>query len=102
MRSDKDNIALLLERLGDSRDRQARFRTVIALIWKDQQHLFEGICEGQILTTPAGENGFGYDPVFVPAGETRSSGQLSLQEKNRYSHRRKAVDKLVAFLQQTK
>jgi XTP/dITP diphosphohydrolase len=102
MRSDKDNIALLLERLGDSPDRQARFRTVIALIWKDQQHHFEGICEGHILTAPTGENGFGYDPVFVPVGETRSFAQLSLQEKNRYSHRRKAADKLVAFLRQTK
>jgi len=101
-RSDKDNIILLLHRLDAIPDRRARFRTVISLIWDDYQHLFEGICEGRILTAPIGENGFGYDPVFVPDGETRSFAQLSLQEKNRFSHRRKAADQLVAFLRQTK
>jgi XTP/dITP diphosphohydrolase len=101
-RSDKDNTRLLLHRLKDQSDRRARFRTVISLIWNDRQHLFEGICEGHILKTPAGDNGFGYDPVFVPDGETRSFAQLTLTEKNKYSHRRKAADKLVAFLRQTK
>lgn len=101
-RSDKDNIDLLLHRLRSSTDRRARFRTVISLIWNDHQYLFEGICEGYILKTPVGENGFGYDPVFVPDGETRSFAQLTLPEKNKYSHRRKAADQLVAFLRQTK
>lgn len=101
-RSDEDNIALLLQKLDARSDRRARFRTVISLIWKEQQHLFEGICEGHILSAPAGSNGFGYDPIFVPAGETRSFAQLTLEEKNRYSHRRKAADQLVAFLRQTK
>jgi len=101
-RSDKDNIDRLLHRLRGSADRRARFRTVISLIWNDHQYLFEGICEGQILETPVGENGFGYDPVFVPDGETRSFAQLTLPEKNKYSHRRKAADQLVAFLRQTK
>ena len=100
-RSDKDNINLLLHRLKDQPDRRARFRTVISLIWNDRGHLFEGTCEGHILKAPAGENGFGYDPVFVPDGETRSFAQLTLTEKNKYSHRRKAADKLVAFLRQT-
>ena len=101
-RSDKDNIDLLLHRLHGSTDRRARFRTVISLIWNDHQYLFEGICEGHILETPVGENGFGYDPVFVPDGENRSFAQLTLSEKNKYSHRRKAADQLVAFLRQTK
>jgi XTP/dITP diphosphohydrolase len=101
-RSDKDNIALLLQRLGPYVDRRARFRTVISLIRNDRQHLFEGICEGHIRSAPAGANGFGYDPVFVPVGETRTFAQLSLEEKNRYSHRRKAADQLVAFLRQAK
>jgi XTP/dITP diphosphohydrolase len=101
-RSAEDNINLLLHRLETHTDRRARFRTVISLIWDGHQHLFEGICEGHILTAPIGENGFGYDPVFVPDGETRSFAQLSLQEKNRCSHRRKAADQLVAFLRQTK
>ncbi|HEV3326313.1 MAG TPA: RdgB/HAM1 family non-canonical purine NTP pyrophosphatase [Puia sp.] len=101
-RSDKKNIEKLLHRLNDNNDRHARFRTVISLIWEGQEHLFEGICEGHILLSPAGENGFGYDPVFVPKGESRSFAQLSLEEKNRYSHRRKAADQLVAFLRKTK
>lgn len=101
-RSDKDNVALLLEKLKASRDRRARFRTVISLIWDGQRYLFEGVCEGSILYAPAGTNGFGYDPVFVPDGETRSFAQLTLEEKNRYSHRRKAADQLVAFLRQIK
>lgn len=99
-RSAEQNIHKLLQRLGNATDRSARLRTIISLIWNDRQHLFEGICEGRILTAPIGKNGFGYDPVFVPDGETRSFAQLSLQEKNRYSHRRKAADQLVAFLRQ--
>jgi len=104
-RSDKKNIERLLHRLndsGDSCDRRARFRTVISLIWEGKEHLFEGICEGHILLSPAGENGFGYDPVFVPQGDSRSFAQLSMEEKNHYSHRRKAADQLVAFLRKTK
>jgi XTP/dITP diphosphohydrolase len=101
-RSDKDNIALLLHRMEARADRRARFRTVISLIWNGREYLFEGICEGRILTSPIGDHGFGYDPIFVPDGETRSFAQLSLQEKNRYSHRRKAADQLVAFLRQIK
>ncbi len=96
------NIEKLLQRLGDNPDRRARFRTVISLIWEGQEHLFEGICEGSILHAPAGNQGFGYDPVFVPEGDTRSFAQLSLDEKNRYSHRRKAADRLLAFLRQPK
>jgi XTP/dITP diphosphohydrolase len=80
-------------------DRRARFRTVISLIWNGQEHFFEGICQGRILTAPDGESGFGYDPVFAPDGDTRSFARMTLEEKNRYSHRRKAADQLVAFLQ---
>jgi len=97
-RSFEKNIDKLLDRLGTHTDRQARFRTVISLIWDDKEYFFEGICEGHILPAPAGEEGFGYDPVFVPQGETRSFAQMSLAEKNRYSHRRKAADQLVSFL----
>ncbi|HTI93251.1 MAG TPA: non-canonical purine NTP pyrophosphatase [Puia sp.] len=79
--------------------RQARFRTVISLIWEGTEHQFEGICNGHILPAATGKGGFGYDPIFVPEGETRSFAQMSLEEKNQYSHRRKAADQLVAFLQ---
>jgi XTP/dITP diphosphohydrolase len=95
------NIEKLLQKLNGITDRHARFRTVISLIWEGREHLFEGICEGHILPTLVGSHGFGYDPVFVPEGDTRSFAQLSPEEKNRYSHRRKAADKLVSFLQQT-
>lgn len=97
-RSFEKNIDKLLDKLGTHTDRQARFRTVISLIWNDKEYFFEGICEGHILRAPAGEEGFGYDPVFVPQGESRSFAQMSLTEKNRYSHRRKAADQLVSFL----
>ena len=79
--------------------RQARFRTVISLIWEGTEHQFEGICNGHILPAATGTGGFGYDPIFVPEGDTRSFAQMSLEEKNHYSHRRKAADQLVAFLQ---
>ena len=92
------NIQKLLDRLGVSADRKARFRTVISLIWEEREHLFEGICEGHIAKCLTGEDGFGYDPVFIPEGDTRSFAQMSSQEKNHYSHRRKAADQLVAFL----
>jgi XTP/dITP diphosphohydrolase len=95
------NVALLLHKLDGNPDRQARFRTVISLILDGQEHLFEGVCEGRILMRPAGDKGFGYDPVFSPDGEERSFAQMSLEEKNQYSHRRKAADKLVAFLRKT-
>jgi XTP/dITP diphosphohydrolase len=92
------NIQKLLDRLGDSADRRARFRTVISLIWEEREYLFEGICEGHIAKHLTGEDGFGYDPIFIPEGDTRSFAQMTSQEKNHYSHRRKAADQLVAFL----
>lgn len=98
-KSFEKNIAKLLQKLGGNSNRKARFRTVISLIWEGREHLFEGISEGHILPAPDGSDGFGYDPVFVPDGDTRSFARMTLEEKNRYSHRRKAADQLVAFLQ---
>jgi XTP/dITP diphosphohydrolase len=97
-RSFEKNIDKVLARLGDNSNRRARFRTVISLIWDGREHLFEGISEGHILGSRQGAGGFGYDPIFVPDGDTRSFANMSLEEKNRYSHRRKAADKLVAYL----
>ena len=97
-RSSGANIQKLLDRLGASADRKARFRTVISLIWGEREHLFEGTCEGHIAKRRTGEDGFGYDPIFIPEGDTRSFAQMSPQEKNHYSHRRKAADQLVGFL----
>lgn len=94
------NIEKLLGKLGDNPQRTARFRTVISLLWGHEEYLFEGICEGTITGDKRGAGGFGYDPVFVPEGSTRTFAEMSLEEKGKYSHRKKAADKLVSFLQQ--
>jgi len=94
------NIDKLLTKLGNTDQRTARFRTVISLLWKGQEFLFEGICEGAIIHERKGKQGFGYDPVFVPAGSTRTFAEMTMEEKGAFSHRKKAADKLVSFLQQ--
>ncbi|RXK81346.1 RdgB/HAM1 family non-canonical purine NTP pyrophosphatase [Filimonas effusa] len=97
-RNFQQNIAKLLYKLEGSSDRSAQFRTVISLIWNDHEYLFEGICKGQIITTQRGTEGFGYDPVFIPEGSDRTFAEMTTEEKNSFSHRRKAMDKLEAFL----
>lgn len=97
---DSDNIRKLLHNLSDSDHRQAQFKTVIALVIGENQWLFEGICPGTITREPAGNHGFGYDPIFKPTGWEITFAQMSLQEKNQISHRGKAVHKLVQFLLQ--
>ena len=95
-----DNIEKLLGKLGTTSNRSARFRTIISLIWEGTEYFFEGICEGEIIKERRGNQGFGYDPVFLPRGSTRTFAEMTLEEKNRFSHRRKAADRLVLFLQQ--
>lgn len=95
-----NNIDKLLHKLGDNPNRRARFRTVISLIWEGREYQFEGICEGTIIPERKGSGGFGYDPIFVPAGSNLTFGEMTLEEKGRMSHRRKAADKLVSFLQE--
>ncbi len=92
------NMALVLEQMQGVSDRRARFRTVIALILDGQEHLFEGVVEGRIAEAPTGEGGFGYDPIFIPQGETRSFAQMDLAAKNAISHRAKATALLLNFL----
>src|SRR5438309_2395955 len=94
-RSFEKNIEKLLGKLGNSKDRRARFRTVICLIWEGRENFFEGICEGTITSEPTGSGGFGYDPIFQPEGSQKTFAEMSLQEKNLFSHRRKAADMLV-------
>ena len=98
-KSFENNIKKLLKNLEKQADRRARFRTVISLIWHGKEYMFEGSCEGTIGVEPTGTMGFGYDPVFYPLGCDRSFGQMSLAEKTQFSHRKKAADKLVIFLQ---
>jgi XTP/dITP diphosphohydrolase len=98
--SNKANIEKLLLNLADQSNRKAKFRTVITLILNGESFVFEGICEGEIAYSQTGNNGFGYDAVFVPAGSNKSFGEMDMKEKSTYSHRKKAVSKLIAFLKQ--
>ncbi len=94
----QQNIDKLLLNLEGKPSRSARFRTVISLILNDKEYFFEGICEGQILTVQSGSSGFGYDPVFMPTGGDKSFADMSMEEKNVFSHRQKAVTQLLNFL----
>jgi XTP/dITP diphosphohydrolase len=101
-RSDERNLTLLLEKMRNHTDRQAWFRTVIALILDGKEQSFEGIAEGEILEEKVGTGGFGYDPVFRPSGFDRTFAELTLEEKNLVSHRGKAVSELISFLRNRK
>lgn len=95
----EDNITLLLERLqGVPAPRRAAFRTVIALIDEYGTHLFEGSIAGEITEERLGGQGFGYDPVFLPEGQTKTFAQLTESEKNSMSHRGRAIQKLASYL----
>lgn len=100
-KSDTDNVQKLLENLANTEHRIARFRTVLAYISDGETHLFEGEVRGRINRLPAGKDGFGYDPVFIADGETRTFAEMSPDEKNAISHRKKAMDKFVHFLANT-
>ncbi|MDE5940957.1 MAG: non-canonical purine NTP diphosphatase [Muribaculaceae bacterium] len=91
------NMRLLLANMNGVSDRKARFRTVIALISGGEEHCFEGIVEGEITCIPMGKDGFGYDPVFRPAGKSLTFAEMGADEKNSLSHRRRALDKLMEF-----
>ena len=94
------NIEKLLRKLALHNNRTARFKTIISLVMHEKEYLFEGICEGSITLEPTGISGFGYDAIFIPVGSTRSFGEMSMEEKNQYSHRKKALVKLVSFLRE--
>lgn len=97
-RSDDDNIDLLLKKLASKSDKTARFKTVISLFLNNEYYEFVGIVEGRIINEKRGNNGFGYDPIFVPNGSNKTFAEMSLEEKNANSHRAKAFGKLVEFL----
>lgn len=99
-RSDFKNTEKLLNELNGQNNRKARFKTVIALVLNGKVITFEGIANGEILKERRGGNGFGYDPVFVPNGQTKTFAEMTLSEKNIFSHRAKAFQKLVEFLTQ--
>ena len=96
---DRENTALLLSRLGNTQERTARFRCVIAIARDGAlAATFDGACEGRIIETPRGCEGFGYDPVFVPEGHTQTFAELPGEVKNRISHRAGAMQQALAWL----
>ena len=92
------NIDKLLAELADKDNRKARFRTAIALIVQHEEHLFEGILEGEIAPVRRGTDGFGYDPVFIPEGTGKTFAELGSDIKNRISHRALAVNQLIEYI----
>lgn len=94
------NITKLLSELGENSNRNAQFRTAIALNINQKQFIFEGICKGTILNNKQGTSGFGYDPIFLPEGYSKSFAEMNMIEKGNISHRGKAIKKLVTFLKE--
>ena len=94
------NIQLLLKNLQNTEDRNARFQTVVCYKDAQQEHFFKGEVLGHITNEIHGNNGFGYDPVFIPIGYTKTFAEMDAEEKNKISHRKNAIAQLVAFLNQ--
>lgn len=92
------NIQKVLHNLQGQSNRKARFRTVISLLWNGEEYFFEGTVNGNIRTQKAGTDGFGYDPIFEPDGYAITFAEMTMEEKNRISHRAIAMEKLIAFL----
>lgn len=97
-KNDHDNIHRLLHELHNITQREAHFKTVMALVLNNQSYLFEGIVYGKITTEKTGTNGFGYDPVFLPQGSLKTFAEMSAEEKNAMSHRAIAIKKMTDFL----
>ena len=97
-RDTETNMQLVLDKMADNPNRRARFRCVISLILEGNEYFFEGSVEGSITQERSGKSGFGYDPIFKPAGYEKTFSEMSSEEKNKISHRARAMSKLVAFL----
>ncbi len=96
--SAEKNIEKLLLKMQEIKNRKAQFRSVLSLMLSGKEYKFEGICKGIILANNKGKKGFGYDPVFLPDGADKTFAEMEMQEKNKFSHRKKAMDKLSDFL----
>lgn len=99
-KNSEENVALVLEKMRGVANRSARFRTSICLIISGKEYLFEGSVEGRITDKPRGTEGFGYDPVFEPENLPTTFAQMSLEEKNGRSHRKRAFEKMIHFLRE--
>ena len=97
-RNTTQNLNLVLDKLGNNKNRKARFVTVISLIIAGEEYFFEGTIEGHITAAPSGSDGFGYDPIFIPNGYDVTFAEMDIQNKNQISHRARAVQQLIHFL----
>jgi len=97
-KSDEDNISKVLTELENEVNRKARFRTIITLILDGTEFQFEGVVNGKLISAKKGESGFGYDPIFVPENESRTFGEMNINEKNNFSHRARAFNSMIRFL----
>jgi XTP/dITP diphosphohydrolase len=97
-KNDSENIEKVLLNLKGITNRNARFRTVITLLIGQDEYYFEGRVDGKIIMEKRGEFGFGYDPIFIPADESRTFAEMTLEEKNQFSHRARAFQKMIEFL----
>jgi XTP/dITP diphosphohydrolase len=97
-KSDDANKAKLLAQLKNHTDRTAHFKTVIVFKNGEKEHIFTGICEGEITKQPAGAGGFGYDPIFQPKGYSKTFAEMLAEQKNKISHRGLAFQQLIEFL----
>lgn len=96
--NNKKNIALLLQNMEGKEERSAQFKTVICLLLNNEEYLFTGICKGKIISIERGNMGFGYDAVFTPDGADKTFAEMNMEEKNKYSHRKKVLVQLITFL----
>lgn len=92
------NISLLLRNMSGADERSAQFKTVISLILDDKEYQFTGICKGRIINEQRGTQGFGYDSIFIPEGDDRTFAEMNMEDKNTFSHRKKALMQLISFL----
>ncbi|MBP6091869.1 MAG: RdgB/HAM1 family non-canonical purine NTP pyrophosphatase [Crocinitomicaceae bacterium] len=97
-RNADDNMNLVLEKLANQSDRSAFFMTTIALWYENELHLFEGKVTGEIINEKRGDEGFGYDPIFIPENQGKTFAEMSMDEKSKFSHRARAFEKMMAFL----
>ena len=97
-KNDSDNIEKVLLNLQGMTNRNARFRTVITLLIGQEEYSFEGRVDGKIIMEKRGEFGFGYDPIFIPENESITFAEMSMEEKNQFSHRARAFLKMIEFL----
>ncbi len=94
----ESSVTKLLHKLKSVENRAAYFKTVVSLIIEGENHFFKGKCEGTIIATPTGNSGFGYDPIFMPLGSSKAFAEMTLDEKNTFSHRKHAIERMILFI----